>query len=158
MGMPRHLFVYFRSFQTIYRIKTVDFSSGIRTEIVREEVKYADHLTTTMAQSIKNLCLTNYFWRMKIVKIFHKKLQFLQVPRPNQVFCKKCIWCIYRNGIAGMFVAAQTTKYELVNLETWGLFHKTFFLRNLQQNGHKLWNFWNYEQIYHQNLAVTIIT
>ena len=26
-----------------------------------------------------------------------------------------------------MFVAAQTTKYELVNLETWGLFHKTFF-------------------------------
>ena len=35
------------------------------------------------------------------------------------------------------------------------LFHKKI-LRNLHQNGCKLRNFWNNEQIYGQNLAVTI--
>ena len=45
MGYPRHLFVYLRSFQTIYRIKSVDFS-GIRTRIVWIEGKHSDHLTT----------------------------------------------------------------------------------------------------------------
>ena len=49
MGHPRPLIVYFRSFQTIYRIKTVDFS-GIRTRIVWAEGKHGNHLTTTTAQ------------------------------------------------------------------------------------------------------------
>ena len=48
MGHPRPLFVYFRSFQTIYRIKTVDFS-GIRTRIIGIEGEHADHLTSTIA-------------------------------------------------------------------------------------------------------------
>ena len=48
MGHSRALFVYFRHFQTIYRIKTVDFS-GIRTRIVRVEGEYADHFTTATA-------------------------------------------------------------------------------------------------------------
>ena len=48
MGHHRPLCVYFRSFQAIYRIKTVDFS-GIRTQIVVVEGKHADHLTTTTA-------------------------------------------------------------------------------------------------------------
>ena len=39
-------FVYFRSFQTIYKIKTVDFSR-IRTQINEVEGEHADHLTTT---------------------------------------------------------------------------------------------------------------
>ena len=42
MGHPRPLFVYFRSFQTIYRIKTVDFSR-IRTRIIGVEGEHADH-------------------------------------------------------------------------------------------------------------------
>ena len=45
-GHPGLFFVYFRSFQTINRIKTVNFS-GIRTRIVRIEGEHADHLTTT---------------------------------------------------------------------------------------------------------------
>ena len=52
MGHPRPLFVYFRSFQTIYRIKTVDFS-GIRTRIVRVEGENADHSTTTTAHGLQ---------------------------------------------------------------------------------------------------------
>ena len=47
MDQTRPLFVYFRSFQTIYRIKTV---GGIRTRINWAEGKHADHLTTTTAQ------------------------------------------------------------------------------------------------------------
>ena len=39
-------FVYFRSFQTIFKIKTVDFSR-IRTQIDEVEGEHADHLTTT---------------------------------------------------------------------------------------------------------------
>ena len=42
---PRPLFAYVRSFQAIYRIKTVDFI-GIRTRIVGVEGEHADHLTT----------------------------------------------------------------------------------------------------------------
>ena len=48
MDQTRPLFVYFRSFQTIYRIKTVDYS-GIRTRIDGVEGKHSDHLTTTIA-------------------------------------------------------------------------------------------------------------
>ena len=55
MGHPRPLFVYFRSFQTIYRIKTVDFS-GIRTRIVGVEGEHADHLNTTTAQIFPSYC------------------------------------------------------------------------------------------------------
>ena len=40
------LLLFFRSFQTIYRINTVDFI-GIRTRIVRVQGEYADHFTTT---------------------------------------------------------------------------------------------------------------
>ena len=43
-GQSRPLFVYF---QTINRLKTVDFS-GIRTRIVRVEGVHVDHLTTTL--------------------------------------------------------------------------------------------------------------
>ena len=46
MGHPGLYFAYFQSFQTIYRIKTVDFSR-IRTRIVRIGGGKADHLTTT---------------------------------------------------------------------------------------------------------------
>ena len=64
MGQPRPLFVYFRSFQTIHRIKTVDFS-GIQTRIDRAKGKNADHLTTTTAQfclSIKNSIMMKSFY------------------------------------------------------------------------------------------------
>ena len=44
MGQPG-LFVYFRSFQTFYRMKIVHIS-GTRTQINRVEGKHADHLTT----------------------------------------------------------------------------------------------------------------
>ena len=50
MGQTRALFVYFRYFQTIFKIKTVDFSR-IRTRIVEVEGEHGDHLTTTTAQS-----------------------------------------------------------------------------------------------------------
>ena len=40
--------------------------------------------------------------------------------------------------------------------ETWGASSIKLFLCNLWQNSRKLRNFWNYEQIYGQNLAVTI--
>ena len=43
---PGLIFDYFRSFQTIFRIKTAYFR-GIRTRIVRVEGEQADHLTTT---------------------------------------------------------------------------------------------------------------
>ena len=46
MGHFRLLFVYFRSFQTIDIIKTVDFS-GIRTQILGVEGDHADRLATT---------------------------------------------------------------------------------------------------------------
>ena len=46
MGHFRLLFVYFRSFQTIDIIKTVDFS-GIRTQILGVEGDHADRLVTT---------------------------------------------------------------------------------------------------------------
>ena len=46
MCKSRPIFIYFRSFQTIYRIKTVDFS-GIGTRIIGLEGKDADHFTTT---------------------------------------------------------------------------------------------------------------
>ena len=60
MGHPRpFLFVYFRSFQTIYRIKTVDFS-GIRTQIVGVEGEHADHLTTTTAHPAQMLSCCVY--------------------------------------------------------------------------------------------------
>ena len=55
MGRSRPLFVYFRSFQTIYRIKTVGFS-GIRTRIVGVEGEHADHLNTTTAQIFPSYC------------------------------------------------------------------------------------------------------
>ena len=42
MSHPRPLFVYFRSFQTINRIKTIDFS-GIQTRIVGVEGSTLDH-------------------------------------------------------------------------------------------------------------------
>ena len=59
MGHPRPLFlIYFRSFQTIYRIKTVDFSV-IRTRIVWVEGEQADHLTTTKAQATFNSLVRN---------------------------------------------------------------------------------------------------
>ena len=48
MGHPRPLFVYFRSFETIYKMKTVDFS-GIRTRLVAVECEHADDLATTTA-------------------------------------------------------------------------------------------------------------
>ena len=48
-GHPRPLLVYFGSFQTIYRIKIVDFSE-IRTWIGGVEGDHADHLTTATAQ------------------------------------------------------------------------------------------------------------
>ena len=48
MGHPRPLFVYFHSFQTSYRLKTVAFSG-----IVRVEGEHADHLTTTTALTFK---------------------------------------------------------------------------------------------------------
>ena len=41
--------LYLRSFQTIFRIKTVDFS-GIRTWIVAVEGDHTDDLTTSTAQ------------------------------------------------------------------------------------------------------------
>ena len=43
--IPDLFFIYFRSFQTNYRIKTVDFT-GIQTQIVGVEGERADHLTT----------------------------------------------------------------------------------------------------------------
>ena len=46
MGHFRLLFVYFRSFQTIDIIKTVDFS-GIRTQILGVEGNHTDRLVTT---------------------------------------------------------------------------------------------------------------
>ena len=49
VGQPGLFFVYFRSFQTQYYRKTVDFN-GIRTRIVGIEGKLADYLTTTTAQ------------------------------------------------------------------------------------------------------------
>ena len=45
---PGLFFVYFRSFQTQYYRKTIDFS-GIRTRIVGKEDEHADHLATTTA-------------------------------------------------------------------------------------------------------------
>ena len=54
MDQTRPLFVYFRSFQTIYRIKTVDFSR-IRTWMHRIEDENADHLTTTNAEPLECL-------------------------------------------------------------------------------------------------------
>ena len=48
MGQARPLFVSFRSFQTIFRIKTVGFSR-IRSRIDGVEGENADHLTTTTA-------------------------------------------------------------------------------------------------------------
>ena len=43
-GPSRPLFVYFRSSQTIYRVKTVEFSR-IRTQIVGIDGKHTDRLT-----------------------------------------------------------------------------------------------------------------
>ena len=57
------LFDYFCSFQTIYRIKTVDLS-GIRTQIIRVEGKHADHLNTTTVLKFRifpNICLQILF-------------------------------------------------------------------------------------------------
>ena len=51
MGHPRPLLIYFRSFQTIYRIKPADFR-GIQTRIVGEQGKHADHLTSTTISSL----------------------------------------------------------------------------------------------------------
>ena len=48
MRQPRPLFVYFRSFKAIHRIKAVDFS-GIRNRIDGVKVEHADHLTTITA-------------------------------------------------------------------------------------------------------------
>ena len=42
------IFIYFRSWKTIYWIVTVDFK-GIQTPIIMVERKHADHLTTTTA-------------------------------------------------------------------------------------------------------------
>ena len=48
MGQPRHLFIYFRWFQThILQKKLYVVYSGIRTGIVGVEGEHADHLTTT---------------------------------------------------------------------------------------------------------------
>ena len=52
MGHFRLLFVYFRSFQTIDIIKTVDFS-GIRTQILGVEGDHADRLVTTTTTASK---------------------------------------------------------------------------------------------------------
>ena len=48
IGHPLPLFVYFRYFQTFYRIKTVDFNR-IRTRIIGVNGKHAYHFTTTTA-------------------------------------------------------------------------------------------------------------
>ena len=48
MGQSRPIFVYFSSFQQLYR-KNVDFS-GIRTRIVGMNGQHSDHLITTAAQ------------------------------------------------------------------------------------------------------------
>ena len=50
-GTTHFLFVSFRSFQTIYRIKSEDIC-GIQTRIIGVEVKLADHLNTTTAQNV----------------------------------------------------------------------------------------------------------
>ena len=52
--------VYFRSFQTIYRIKTVDLS-GIQTWIDGIEGKNADHLTTTTTAQQESKSFTSKF-------------------------------------------------------------------------------------------------
>ena len=46
MDHQRPLFVFIRSFQTIYILKTLDYS-GIRTCIVIIEGEHTDYLTTT---------------------------------------------------------------------------------------------------------------
>ena len=51
MGQPRPLFVYFRSFQTQFYRKIVDFSR-IRTPFVEVGDENADHFTTTTALMI----------------------------------------------------------------------------------------------------------
>ena len=56
MGHSQSLFVYFRSSQTLNRLKTVDLSRN-RTRIVRVESEHADHLTTT----------TSLFFTLEIV-------------------------------------------------------------------------------------------
>ena len=57
--------IIFCSFQTIDRIKTVDFS-GIRTRIVGVEGEHADHLTTT--------ALPRTVWLHFKNRIFYKNL------------------------------------------------------------------------------------
>ena len=47
MGLPRPLYVYFRSFQTQNLQKKTEGFSGTPTWIVGVEGKHADHLTTT---------------------------------------------------------------------------------------------------------------
>ena len=59
MGQPRHLFVYFHSFQTQFYRLTVGFS-GIRTRIVRVEGEHADHITITAAQCYCSHYLSRY--------------------------------------------------------------------------------------------------
>ena len=49
MSQPRPLFVNLHSFETIYRIKTVDLSD-IGTWIDGVEGEHADHFTTTTTQ------------------------------------------------------------------------------------------------------------
>ena len=58
MAHPGRFFVYFHSFQTIYRVKTVDISR-IQTRIVRVEGKHADQLTTTRAPWVKIVWLNS---------------------------------------------------------------------------------------------------
>ena len=64
---PRHLFVYFCSFQDQFNRKIVDFS-GVRTQIVGVEGMHVNHLTTTTTLHLTNLqpnCLISV--SMKIV-------------------------------------------------------------------------------------------
>ena len=61
MEHPRPNFVYFRSLQTIYRIKTV---GKTRTQIVGVEGEHVDHLTDTTTMATQNSLIVswgNYF-------------------------------------------------------------------------------------------------
>ena len=89
---PASFSIHFHSFQTIYRIKTVDFSR-IRTRIVGVEGEQADHLTIPLPRVsssidwisifiLKSRCkrtLTTERWNFRIAMLLWNKALWLSI-------------------------------------------------------------------------------
>ena len=80
-GQPRHLFVYFRSFQQKFYRNIVDFS-GIWTQIVRVGGEPADRQTTTRPYLINNLNMHYYLAAVDCIFIGCRK-KFYSIDTQN---------------------------------------------------------------------------